>query len=130
MDSLQNLPYLYRVALWQTLTWGSGYLIARSRRLSPGSARLLIALPLVILNFLLPQLFDGQKDIFTAIIAFMNNTGVANTKVLAWVMNRGPLALPWLTPGQVAATYVLTINPANPHKGDPLLEQFNVFLIF
>ena len=116
MNFLQDIPYLYRFALWQTIVWGSGYLVARSQNLKPGWQRAVVGIPLVILNFLLPQLFHGARDIFLAIISFMSTAGVTNSKLLAWVLNRGPLTTPGLTPGQRAAIYALVLNPANESK--------------
>ena len=113
MDNIyQNIPFIERVLLWQVLMWASGYLVGRSKGITPGLPRLLVALPLVFLNVSLPLLFfSGQNDTMTAVIAFMGTTGLANFKILAWVMGRGPLATPWLTPSQTAAVYALIIAP-------------------
>jgi hypothetical protein len=112
MHSLQNSNYFERLFLWQFAIWSSGYLIATQRHQPPGFPRLTVALPLAILNFILPLLFDGKDDTMTAVIVFMTTAGLSNFKLLAWVMNRGPLAESWLTRMQCAAVYVFTVIPA------------------
>lgn len=110
MHLLPSSNYFERIFIWQIAIWSSGYLIATQRRRPPGLARLIFALPLAILNFILPRLFDGKDDAMTAVIVFMTTAGLSNFKLLAWVMNRGPLAEQWLTSMQSAAVYVFTVS--------------------
>ena len=111
MHLLQSSSYIERIFLWQLAIWSSGYLIASQRARPPGSSRLVVALPIAILNFILPLLFDGENDAMSAAIVFMATAGLSNFKLLAWVMNRGPLAEMWLTKTQCAAVYVFTVIP-------------------
>jgi len=137
MHLLQSSSYIVRLILWQIATWSSGYLIATQRHLCPpGLPRLVLATPLVILNFILPLLFDGHDDAMTAIIVYMTTAGISTFKLLSWTINRGPLTETWLTPMQCAAVYVNTVIPAkenfagnNLQTPVPAETRFGSFII-
>lgn len=75
-----------------------------------------IAAIAVALNFILPLLFDPKDDVMTVVVCFMATSGISSFKVLAWALNRGPLADSRLTPGQFAVAYGLTLIPALPGR--------------
>ena len=115
--------------MWQSITWASGLLLARTCYKNPGKPRLAVAAPIVVMNFLLPLLFDGKADIMTTVIAFMNTSGISNYKLLAWVLDRGPLAESYLTPSQFCAVYVLALVPATAAAGIVCLFVLMMFVL-
>jgi hypothetical protein len=79
---LDALPYNYRVLLWLSWAAAGGLLLLVARNiLAPGWARLMIAVPLAVGNWMLPFMFDCGAEMATYLAIFNMTAALSSLKV-------------------------------------------------
>ncbi|KAL4449360.1 hypothetical protein ABPG77_007004 [Micractinium sp. CCAP 211/92] len=101
-----------RQVLWIAYGFLAGFVLSSQRWRKPGVSRLAAALPLLLLNLLAPLLFDGDTETLANFSCAIATAFISNMKLLGWIMGRGSLVSPTLSPAQFAAVYTLPITPA------------------
>ncbi|KIZ07781.1 hypothetical protein MNEG_0171 [Monoraphidium neglectum] len=115
-----TLCWQTRMQLAAAATLACVALLTVSRRVAPGWRRFALLPPVLVVNILLPLLFDVQSELITRIAVTFLMTWLANFKVhglvgvwmaLGLAVNRGPLAMNDWGFGQLALLYSIPIYP-------------------
>lgn len=77
---LPGVPYAARLALIGLYSSFASLLLYKRNAIRPGRPRLLIAIPIIIINYLLPAIFHPDDEIVTVAVVGLNLMWLASLK--------------------------------------------------